>query len=105
MSDLDALGDFAPVKHALGLAQQKHHRVTFVAPAGADSRGRAPAQPAPDERERRDAVVSLFTGEERLRLDEMRQELAAVGVGLYRGLAAKDPAARWIRRAAAPRAR
>ncbi len=104
VSDLDAIGDFAPVKQSLGLAKQKHHRVTFVAPAGPDFAGKAPAQPAPDERERRDAVVSLFTGEERLRIDEMRQKLASVGVGLYTA-SPRDPAARWIRRAAAPRAR
>ncbi len=104
VSDLDAISDFAPVKQSLGLAKQKRHRVTFVAPAGAEFAGRAPAQATPDEKERRDAVVSLFTGEERLRIDEMRQRLASVGVGLYTA-SPRDPAARWIRRAAAPRAR
>ncbi len=102
VSDLDAVGDFAPVKLALGRARQKRHRVTFVAPTGPDFAGREPARSTPDERARRDAVVSLFTGEEKLRIDEMRQRLAATGVALYTA-SARDPAARWIRRAAAPR--
>lgn len=104
VSDLDAISDFTPVKLSLGLAKQKRHRVTFVAPTGADFAGRPPSPNVGEARERRDAVVSLFTGEERLRIDEMRQRLAAVGVGLYTA-SPKDPAARWLRRAAAPRTR
>ena len=104
VSDLDAVGDLGPVKLALGHLRQKRHRVTFVAPAGADFAGRPPSAMTPAERARRDAVVALYTGEERLRLDDMRQRLAAAGVGLYLA-GAKDPCARWIRRAAAPRAR
>lgn len=104
VSDLDAVGDLAPVKLALGRMRQKHHRVTFVAPAGPDFAGRAPAVMTEPERARRDAVVALYTGEERHRLDEMRQRLAASGVALYLA-AAKDPFARWLRRAASPRAR
>lgn len=103
VSDLDAVSDFEPLKKALGYARQKRHRVTFVAPAGADFAGREPSSQTADERARREALVALFTGEERLRFDELRPRLASVGVPLYTA-SAKDPAARWFRRAAAPRA-
>jgi hypothetical protein len=49
-------------------------------------------------------VVALYTGEEALRLAEARQRLAAAGVALYLANA-RDPYARWLRRAASPRQR
>lgn len=104
VSDLDAVGDFAPVKKALGHLRQKRHRVTFVAPAGLDFVGKAPAEMSEAERARREAVVALYTGEEALRLAEARQRLAAAGVALYLANA-RDPYARWLRRAASPRHR
>lgn len=104
VSDLDAVRDFAPVRQALGALRQKRHRVTFVAPAGEDFIGKKSPTATADESARRDALVALFTADESARLQEMRQNLASVGVGLHLA-SARDPAARWLRRAAAPRAR
>jgi hypothetical protein len=102
VSDLDPIADLGPVRLALGAARQKHHRVTFVAPAGRDFAGRAPVDPG--DAAVREAVVALFMADEQARLREARQSLAGVGVALYLA-GAGDPVARWLRRAAAPRAR
>lgn len=104
VSDLDAVEDFTPVKLSLGRLRQRHHRVTFVAPAGVDFIDRP--QPLASKREgtRREALVELYAREERLRLEAMRQRLAASGVALHLA-GVKDPFARWLRRAVSPRPR
>jgi hypothetical protein len=101
VSDLDAVSDYDTIRLALGLARQKRHRVTFVAPAGPDFTGRASEALSDATRARRNAVIELLTGDERLRLDDARRELARAGANLYVATA-RDPAARWFRRAAAP---
>jgi uncharacterized protein (DUF58 family) len=101
VSDLDAIEDFEPVKRALGIVRQKRHRLTFVVPTGFDFVGNEPAEQNATEKIRREALVDLFTTEEKLRVDEMRQRLAVAGVPLYMA-GIKDPVARWLKRSAAP---
>jgi uncharacterized protein (DUF58 family) len=101
LSDLEAVGDLEPLRQALGAARVRHHRITFVAPAGEDFRGRAPV--GPGEAPLRDALATLFLEEERDRLRELRNTLASLGVPLYTAQA-QDPVLRWLHRSMAPRA-
>ncbi len=102
VSDLDAVGDFDTVRLAVGAARQRHHRVSFVAPAGRDFIGRAPV--AHRDARAHAAVVDVFLADERMRLRASARALAPAGVTVALATAS-DPAAHWFRRAAAPRAR
>lgn len=105
VSDLDPIADVAALKGALAMTRHRHHRVTFVAPSGEDF-VRAGSEPMVSGREGevRAAVRELFVRDEAARLRELRPALAALGVPLYLARA-RDPAAHWLRRAAAPRVR
>jgi uncharacterized protein (DUF58 family) len=103
ISDLDPITDITPLKTALAAARHRHHRVTFVAPAGEDFL-RPHAASEGGEVDVGRAVRELFVGDEAMRLREVRPALAALGVPLYLARA-RDPVAQWLRRAAAPRVR
>ncbi len=57
-----------------------------------------------DEARVREAVVRIFTGEERARLAQVKQGLVAAGVPLHTA-SRKEPMAHWLRRASSPRGR
>lgn len=101
LSDLDAIADITSLRPAIGALRQRHHRVSFVAPHGAAFLRGAPPELTPQERETRAAVVELFSADERVRLEEARASLRAMGVPLYLATG-KEPMAHWLRRAAAP---
>lgn len=112
VSDCDPLSDVGALRSVLAAARQRRHRVTVVAPSGADFLKRAPGDgeldPTRARREQSerhgaavtDAVRELFVQDERARLHELRGALARIGVPLYLARA-QDPAARWWQRAAA----
>ncbi len=108
ISDLDPITDVSSLKNAVALARSKHHRVTIVAPSGEDflrrPRPHSDDRPVPPPNELSASVRALFTGDEASRLRELRPGLAAMGIPLYLARSS-DPAARWLRRAAAPHAR
>ncbi len=104
ISDLDAVDDFSALRTALGALRQRHHRVSFVAPCGEAFLRDPGADLSGAEREAREAVVALFTREERARLEEARVALRAMGAPLYLA-SGREPMAHWLRRAAAPPAR
>lgn len=103
ISDLDPIADIAPIKNAIAAARHRRHRITVVAPAGEDflRASVASAVDAVSSGVHARAVRELFTADEAMRLRELRPRLAALGVPLYIARA-KDPAAHWLRRAAAP---
>jgi uncharacterized protein (DUF58 family) len=109
VSDLDPLADATGLRDAIAAARHKRHRLTFVAPAG-DDFVRAPGEDdktaprASGDAAQRDAVRTLFARDEAARLRELRGALASLGVPLYTARA-RDPAARWLRLAAAPHAK
>ena len=105
VSDLDPIDDAAALRTAFSAARSARHRVTVVAPAGADfaipqvplsSRASSPMDDVVGA-----AVRDLFTRDEAVRLRDLRPVLATVGVSLHTATA-RDPAAHWLRRAAAP---
>ena len=104
VSDLDPLQDLNGIRAAIAAVRQRKHRLTIVAPAGAEFIPRY--EPIGDEESKRiplteaaSTVRSLFADDEASRLRELRPGLAALGVPLYLARP-KDPAARWLRRAA-----
>lgn len=101
VSDLDAVGDLLALRPTLGAMRQRHHRVSFVAPCGASFLGNAPADLRPADLAARQALVSLFIGDEQARLGDARAALGAMGAPLYLATG-REPMAHWIRRAAAP---
>jgi uncharacterized protein (DUF58 family) len=109
VSDLDPIADVAPLRGVVAALKHRRHRLTFVAPVG-DEYVRTPpppegaAPPGPDAVELAQSVRGLFTADEFARVRELRQRLAAMGVSLYQATA-REPAAHWLRRAAAPHVR
>ena len=103
VSDLDPIQDITAIRAAIAGIRQRKHRLVVVAPAGPEfipSRG--PSGETESDRSRTEeasAVRSLFADDEASRLRELRPGLAALGVPLYIARP-KDPAARWLRRAA-----
>lgn len=102
VTDLDPVTDVSALKRALAMARHRRHRVTFVAPAGEDFV--RTSQGTGRGRDVHAAVRSLFLADERARLQQLQSALAALGVPLYLARA-RDPAAHWLRRAAAPHVR